>query len=71
MPELAVITAGSLLEFVLENHTFSMPVGRIQYFFIEPLGFEEFLLAKNEMHLLNFFTVMWILPRDKKALNKH
>ncbi len=52
MPELAVITAGSLLEFVLENHTFSMPVGRIQYFFLEPLGFEEFLLAKNEIHLL-------------------
>lgn len=53
MPLLAVITAGSLLEFVLENHTFSMPVGRIQYFFIEPLGFEEFLLAKNETHLLS------------------
>src|SRR5579864_956671 len=52
-PELAVIAAGSLLEFVLENHTFSMPVGRIQYFFIEPLGFEEFLLAKNETHLLS------------------
>ncbi len=53
MPELPVITAGSLLEFILENHTFSMPVGRIQYFFIEPLGFEEFLLAKNEIHLLS------------------
>ncbi len=53
MPELPVITAGSLLEFILENHTFSMPVGRIQYFFIEPLGFEEFLLAKNETHLLS------------------
>ncbi len=53
MPELAVIATGSLLEFVLENHTFSMPVGRIQYFFIEPLGFEEFLLAKNETHLLS------------------
>jgi len=53
MPMLPVITAGSLLEFVLENHTFSMPVGRIQYFFIEPLGFEEFLLAKNEAHLLS------------------
>lgn len=52
MPSLAVIAAGSLLEFVLEDHTFSMPVGRIQYFFIEPLGFEEFLLAKNETHLL-------------------
>jgi predicted AAA+ superfamily ATPase len=53
MPELPVIAAGSLLEFILENHSFSMPVGRIQYFFIEPLGFEEFLLAKNETHLLS------------------
>jgi len=53
MPELPVIATGSLLEFVLEKHTFSMPVGRIQYFFMEPLGFEEFLLAKNETHLLS------------------
>ena len=52
-PELAIIAAGSLLEFVLEKHTFSMPVGRIQYFFLEPLNFEEFLLAKTETHLLN------------------
>ena len=52
MPQLAVIATGSLLEFVLDQHSFSMPVGRIQYFFIEPMGFEEFLLAKNEPHLL-------------------
>ncbi|MDX2346713.1 MAG: AAA family ATPase, partial [Legionella sp.] len=52
MPQLAVIATGSLLEFVLEQHTFSMPVGRINYFFVEPLGFEEFLLAKNETYLL-------------------
>lgn len=51
MPELPVVAAGSLLEFVLEDHRFSMPVGRINYFFVEPLGFEEFLLAKNEIHL--------------------
>jgi len=52
MPQLAVIATGSLLEFVLERHSFSMPVGRINYFFVEPMGFEEFLLAKNETHLL-------------------
>lgn len=52
MPKLAVIATGSLLEFVLEKHSFSMPVGRINYFFVEPLGFEEFMLAKNETHLL-------------------
>ena len=47
MPNLPVIAAGSLLEFVLERHEFSMPVGRVNYFFIEPLGFDEFLMAKN------------------------
>lgn len=54
MPELAVIAAGSLLEFVLEKHTFSMPVGRINYMHIEPLSFEEFLLASNKESLLDF-----------------
>lgn len=54
MPELAVIATGSLLEFVLEKHTFSMPVGRIQYMYLEPLSFEEFLLAKNKSGLLHY-----------------
>jgi len=52
LPSLPVITAGSLLEFELEEHSFSMPVGRVSYFFVEPLGFEEFLLAKGESLLL-------------------
>jgi len=51
IPELPVIAAGSLLEFTLKQHAFSMPVGRIQYYFVEPLGFEEFLHAKNASHL--------------------
>lgn len=52
MPELAIVATGSLLEFALKEHEFSMPVGRIQYFFVEPLGFEEFLQAKQELFLL-------------------
>src|SRR3989338_9046918 len=54
MPELAVIATGSLLEFVLENHTFSMPVGRITYLHLEPLSFEEFLLARHKKKLLDY-----------------
>ncbi len=45
LPELAVISAGSLLDFVLAKHTFSMPVGRISYFYLEPLSFLEFVCA--------------------------
>lgn len=48
LPELPVIAAGSLLEFVLSQHSFSMPVGRIDYLHLEPLSFEEFLLAQDE-----------------------
>ena len=33
-PELPVITTGSLLDFVLKDHQFSMPVGRISYLLI-------------------------------------
>jgi len=45
MAELPVIAAGSLLEFALNNNEYSMPVGRITYFFLEPLSFFEFIVA--------------------------
>lgn len=44
-PEQPVITAGSLLEFALANHHFSMPVGRIEYYHLGPMTFSEFLTA--------------------------
>lgn len=54
MPELAVIAAGSLLEFVLRKHSFSMPVGRIGYMHLEPLSFEEFLVALDKTRLFDY-----------------
>lgn len=59
-PELPVIAAGSLLEIILSDHSFSMPVGRISYMYIEPLSFEEFLLALEEDQLLNFINTLEI-----------
>lgn len=50
-PELAIVSAGSLLEFVLRDHDFSMPVGRIQYLHLEPMTFSEFLLGIGEDYL--------------------
>jgi predicted AAA+ superfamily ATPase len=52
LPELPVIAAGSLLDFVLAEHSFSMPVGRIAYLHLEPMTFEEFLEAAGETQLL-------------------
>ena len=47
MPELPVIAAGSLLEFALNKAQFSMPVGRITYFYLEPMSFFEFSIASG------------------------
>lgn len=54
IPELHVIATGSLLDFTLHDAQFSMPVGRIEYLFLGPLSFEEFLSALNEQALLIF-----------------
>ena len=47
MPELPVVAAGSLLEFALAKHSFSMPVGRIEYLHLGPMGFREFAEEVN------------------------
>ncbi len=51
MPELPVVAAGSLLDFTLAEHDFSMPVGRIMYCHVEPLSFFEFLTASSNEKL--------------------
>lgn len=53
MPELHVIAAGSLLDFVINDQNFSFPVGRVQFLFMRPLSFEEFLQATSP-HLVGY-----------------
>jgi predicted AAA+ superfamily ATPase len=68
VPELAVIAAGSLLEFTLSNHSFSMPVGRITYLHIAPVSFNEFLMATDpELHR---FYASWKLD-DEMPESRH
>ncbi len=52
-PSLPVVAAGSLLEFILADHNFSMPVGRVQYLHMGPMTFLEFLEALDEAKLVN------------------
>jgi hypothetical protein len=54
LPQLHIIAAGSLLDFVLEDNTFSMPVGRIEYLHLGPMTFEEFLVASKKNLLYDF-----------------
>ncbi|MFZ4618583.1 MAG: ATP-binding protein [Rectinemataceae bacterium] len=51
-PDLAVVAAGSLLEFALGSEPFSMPVGRIEYCWLGPMTFIEFLEAVGEYLLV-------------------
>ena len=63
MPALAVVAAGSLLEFALADHEFSMPAGRISYLHVEPLSFEEFLIAQGQIKLHEFLlSWQWNTP---------
>ena len=58
MPRLHVVAAGSLIEFALADARFSMPVGRVEYFHLGPMEFEDFLQAMGQSnlaeHLRNF-----------------
>lgn len=54
MPELHVIAAGSLLEFALRDHRHSMPVGRVENLYLNPLTFEEFLSATGNGEMRDY-----------------
>lgn len=54
LPELHVIAAGSLLELVLECPAFPVPVGRIEYLYLGPMTFSEFLRAAGGGRLADF-----------------
>jgi len=53
MNHLPVVAAGSLLEFALADHKFSMPVGRVEYLHMGPMTFTEFLEALGEAKLVS------------------
>jgi hypothetical protein len=48
-PQQHVISAGSLLEFELRNISF--PVGRVNFIYVYPMSFSEFLTASGKHHL--------------------
>jgi predicted AAA+ superfamily ATPase len=53
-----VIAAGSLLEAMIGKEQISFPVGRVQYFFMYPLTFEEFLLAQKAEQVLEMYNTI-------------
>jgi uncharacterized protein len=55
-PNLHIIAAGSLLEFILEEHSFSMPVGRIEYMYLGPMSYKEFLTGIGKVKLVKYMS---------------
>jgi predicted AAA+ superfamily ATPase len=52
IPQLHVIAAGSLLEHVMQKVK-SYPVGRVEYLYMHPLNFIEFLEANGQKEVIN------------------
>ena len=55
LPDLYVISAGSLLEIMMEKEKISFPVGRVDYLYLFPMNFREFLLALHEKAALAYY----------------
>mgnify|MGYP006290560919 CR=1 FL=1 len=55
VPEVHVIAAGSLLEAVLQSEQISYPVGRVEFRYLYPMIFEEFLEAVAGREMVEVF----------------
>ena len=54
IPELHVICAGSLLDHTLNEMKSPMPVGRVEFLYMYPMNFKEFLVAINQEKLVSY-----------------
>ncbi len=69
MPDLHIVGAGSLLEFTLKAEDLRIPVGRIQYIYMFPLSFGEFLNALGEEALYEHILDLSNLSKLPEALH--
>ena len=68
MPQLHIISAGSLIDFELEK--IGLPVGRVTSIYIYPLSFIEFLSAKREYLLIETILEHDATSRLNEAVHK-
>lgn len=69
MPTLPVIGAGSLLEFALQSSNFRMPVGRVQFLYLEPVSFAEFLDASGNKQLREYLSKIQLTDNIEEAVH--
>ena len=69
MPELHVIAAGSLLDHTLSEIQLSMPVGRLEFCYMHPMSFNEFLQALSEDKLLDYISTYFFGESFSEAIH--
>ena len=69
-PEIHVIGAGSLLEAKLKKDGLSLPVGRIEFAWLYPLDFFEYLEAKGEKETLEYLKKVSLKEKIPQALHQ-
>lgn len=67
IPELHVIAAGSLLEFAMQQVK-SFPVGRVEFLYLHPLNFSEYLLAIEQQQAFEQLDIVPIKNFAHKTL---
>jgi len=70
MPDLHVVAAGSLLDHTLNEMHYSMPVGRVEYAYMYPLNFMEFITALDENGLADYIAKFRINQNFSAVLHK-
>jgi len=69
MPGLHVIAAGSLLDHTLNEMNYSMPVGRVEFAYLYPMNFVEFLLANGKTGLVDYLSACRVNQQFGEALH--
>lgn len=69
-PNIHVIAAGSLFQARIEREGFSLPVGRIEYAYVYPLDFFEYLEAREENELLNYLKFISFEEKIPEAIHQ-
>ncbi len=70
MQELHIIGAGSLLEFVLNDEEFRMPVGRIEFMYLRPLSFGEYLEALGHSKIREYLKTVHVGEVIEEAVHQ-
>jgi hypothetical protein len=71
VPDLHVVAAGSLLEVKMKSEGFTFPVGRVEYCYLHPATYDEFLVAQGETEALSYILSVkpdTVIPEEIHAM---